>query len=49
MYFLWKFHKKATEQLGYFQDKLQIFIFIFGLNNFILEENKNIYGNVFIP
>ena len=25
-------------------------IFIFGLNNFILEENKNIYGNiVFIP
>ena len=24
-------------------------IFIFGFNNFILEENKNIYGNAFIP
>ena len=25
------------------------FLFIFGFNNFILEDNKNIYGNAFIP
>jgi hypothetical protein len=24
-------------------------LFIFGFNNFILEENKNIYGNTAIP
>ena len=29
-----------------FQNKC---VFIFGFNNFILEENKNIYGNIFIP
>jgi hypothetical protein len=35
--------------MEFFYVSFQKKIFIFGFNNYILEENKNIYGNAVIP
>ena len=40
--------KKPKIFMEFFYVSFQKYLFIFGFNNFILEENKNIYGNAFI-
>ena len=41
--------KKPKIFMEFFYVSFQKKIFIFGFNNFILEEYKNIYENAFIP
>ena len=41
--------KKPKIFLEFFNVSFRKKLFIFGIDNFILEENKNIYGNAFIP
>jgi len=41
--------KKPKIFMEFFYVSFRKQLIVFGFNNFILDENKNIYGNAFIP
>ena len=41
--------KKPKIFMGFFYVSFRKKSSIFGFSNFILDENKNVYGNIFIP